>query len=51
MKCAKRRRPNGLKPRYPVAVNPILEKGGAHPRRDKKASRARLEARFLREPE
>lgn len=50
MKRAKQRRPNGLKPRNPVAINPILKKGGAHPRKDKKASRARLKERFLREP-
>ena len=46
MKRAKRRAP---KPRNPVAVAPILKKGGAHARRDKRASRAALKARMRRE--
>lgn len=43
MKRAKQRR---LKPRNPVAVAPILKKGGAHQRQDKRASRARQKARL-----
>jgi hypothetical protein len=41
MKQAKQRR---LKPRNPVAVAPILKKGGAHQRTDKRAARARQKA-------
>lgn len=43
MKRARQRR---LKPRNPVAVAPILAKGGAHQRKDKRASRARQKARL-----
>ncbi|MBW7902361.1 MAG: hypothetical protein H3C26_12825 [Rhodocyclaceae bacterium] len=44
MKRAKR-----LKPRNPLAVQPLLQKGGAHERKDeKKESRARAEARLRR---
>lgn len=39
MKRAKQR---VLKPRNPLALSPLLKKGGAHQRRDKKASRAKL---------
>ncbi|MBV6475333.1 MAG: hypothetical protein MOGDAGHF_00851 [Rhodocyclaceae bacterium] len=46
MKKAKRRR---IKPRNPVAVAPLLKKGGAHQPRGKKASRARQKARFRRD--
>ena len=46
MKRAKRQAP---KPRNPVAVAPILKKGGAHARRDKRATRAALKARMRRE--
>lgn len=46
MKRAKQRR---VKPRNPVAVAPILKKGGAHRRRDKRATRARQKARLRRE--
>lgn len=46
MKKAKQRR---LKPRNPVAVAPILKKGGAHQRKDKRAARARQKARLRRE--
>ncbi len=45
MKRAKQRT---LKPRNPVAVAPLLKKGGVHQRRDKRASRARQKA-FLRQ--
>ena len=41
MKRAKQRK---LKPRNPLATVPQLKKGGAHQRRDKRASRARLKA-------
>ena len=41
MKRAKQRI---LKPRNPVAIDPLLKKGGAHQRKDKRASRARLKA-------
>jgi hypothetical protein len=30
-----------VKPRNPLATDPLLKKGGAHQRRDKHASRAR----------
>lgn len=43
MKRAKQRK---LKPRNPVAQSPLLKKGGAHRREDKRASRAKLRARF-----
>ena len=44
----KRARQRPLKPRNPVAVAPILKKGGAHRRKDKRASRARLKAGLRR---
>jgi len=43
MKRARQRR---LKPRNPVAVAPILKKGGVHQRKDKRASRARQQAQL-----
>jgi hypothetical protein len=46
MKRAKRQ---SCKRRNPVAVSPLLRKGGAHQRRDKKAIRARLKADARRE--
>lgn len=46
MKRAKQRRP---KARNPVAVAPIMKKGGAHQRSDKHASRARQKDRARRE--
>ena len=46
MKRAKQRR---IKPRNPVAVVPLLKKGGAHQLRGKKAPRAKQKARFLRD--
>ena len=42
MKRAKR---SWLKPRNPLAMAPLLKKGGPHQRSDKRASRARLKAR------
>jgi hypothetical protein len=46
VKRAKQRR---IKPRNPAAVAPILGKGGAHRRQDKRAERARQKARLRRE--
>ena len=45
----KRAQRQPLKPRNPVAVTPLLRKGGAHQRTDKRASRARQKARLRRE--
>ena len=42
----KRARQRKLKPRNPVATMPILKKGGAHKRHDKRADRATLGARL-----
>ncbi|MBI2306794.1 MAG: hypothetical protein HYU78_05775 [Rhodocyclales bacterium] len=44
MKSAKKK----SRPRNPVAVQPLLQKGGAHQRQDEKASRARQNARLRR---
>lgn len=41
MKRAKR-----IRPRNPLAIAPVLKKGGAHARKDKHASRARQKAQF-----
>lgn len=46
MKRAKQRI---LRPRNPFAVTPLLKKGGAHQRKDKRASRARLKATLRRQ--
>ncbi|MFA7278500.1 MAG: hypothetical protein WC100_00220 [Sterolibacterium sp.] len=46
MKRAKR---SMLKPRNFLAVSPILKKGGAHQRTDKRASRARQKASARRD--
>ncbi len=45
MKRAKQR---VLKPRNRVANDPLLKKGGAHQRKDKRASRARLKSALRR---
>jgi hypothetical protein len=45
MKRAKQRL---IKPRNPLALDPILKKGGAHQRQDKRASRARQKAALRR---
>ncbi|HTY03717.1 MAG TPA: hypothetical protein VMC81_08310 [Rhodocyclaceae bacterium] len=37
-----------LKPRNPLAVAPVMKKGGAHQRQDKRASRARQQSRWRR---
>jgi len=47
MKRAKQPR---LKPRNPLATSPLLRKGGAHRRTDKRAARARQKTRLRREP-
>ena len=41
MKRAKQR---PIRPRNPLALDPLLKKGGAHQRKDKRASRARHKA-------
>ncbi|MCX7175565.1 MAG: hypothetical protein NT159_16890 [Proteobacteria bacterium] len=46
MKRAKQIR---IKPRNPLAADPLLRKGGAHQRIDKRAARARLKSRQRRE--
>jgi hypothetical protein len=46
MKRARQRRI--IKPRNPVAVAPLLGKGGVHQRRDKRAARALQTARLRR---
>jgi hypothetical protein len=45
----KRARQRAIRPRNPLAVDPLLKKGGAHARRDKHASRARQKARYGRQ--
>ena len=40
-----------LKPRNPLAIDPLLKKGGAHQRKDKRASRARLKAALRKNSE
>jgi hypothetical protein len=45
VKRAKQRR---IKPRNPLATAPLLQKGGVHQRKDKRASRARVKAQALR---
>ena len=45
MKRAKQRL---IKPRNPLAQDPLLKKGGAHQRKDKRASRARQKAALQR---
>lgn len=45
----KRARKTRLKPRNPLAADPLLRKGGAHQRVDKRAVRARLKSRQRRE--
>ena len=46
----KRAKQSRLKPRNPLATAPLLKKGGAHRRSDKRAARARQKARLRREP-
>ena len=40
----KRARQRTIRPRNPLALDPLLKKGGAHQRKDKRASRARQKA-------
>jgi hypothetical protein len=37
-----------IRPRNLLAIDPLLKKGGAHQRKDKRASRARHKAALLR---
>ena len=48
MKRAKQRL---LRPRNLLAIDPLLKKGGAHQRQDKRASRARQQAAWRRRAE
>ena len=48
MKRAKQR---AIRPRNPLAIDPLLRKGGSHQRRDKRASRARQKAALQRRTE
>lgn len=48
MKRAKQR---NVRPRNPLALDPLLQKGGAHQRKDKRASRARQKAALRRRSE
>jgi hypothetical protein len=48
MKRAKRVSRAALKPRNPLALDPLLAKGGAHQRTDKRARRARQKQELLR---
>lgn len=45
----KRAKKSHLKPRNPLALNPLLKKGGSHARQDKRASRAKQKAQLQRE--
>ncbi|MBK9021824.1 MAG: hypothetical protein IPL72_18290 [Sulfuritalea sp.] len=45
----KRARQRILKPRNPLAIAPLLKKGGAHQRQDKRASRARQKSALRRQ--
>jgi hypothetical protein len=49
MKRAKQRTLQSIKPRNPLAIDPLLKKGGAHRRVDKRASRARQKAALRRQ--
>jgi hypothetical protein len=40
----KRARQRTIRPRNPLAIDPLLRKGGTHQRKDKRASRARQKA-------
>ena len=44
MKRARQRPLRSIKPRNPLALDPLLKKGGSHQRKDKRACRARLKA-------
>jgi hypothetical protein len=47
----KRARQRTIRPRNPLALDPLLKKGGAHARKDKRASRARQKAALRRRTE
>lgn len=49
MKRAKRLPHAPFKPRNPLATDPLLAKGGAHQRTDKRARRARQKQEMLRQ--
>jgi len=49
MKRAKRVARPALKPSNPLAIDPLLAKGGAHQRTDKRARRARQKQELLRQ--
>lgn len=49
MKRARQRPLRPIKPRNPLALAPLLQKGGAHQRQDKRASRARQKAALRRD--
>ena len=51
MKRAKQRAARPLRPRNPLAIDPLLKKGGAHQRKDKRAGRARQKAALQRHTE
>ena len=44
----KRARQRAIKPRNPLAIDPLLRKGGPHQRKDKRAGRARQKVASLR---
>jgi len=44
----KRARQRTIRPRNPLALDPLLKKGGAHQRKDKRAGRARQKAALRR---
>ncbi|MGH8728688.1 MAG: hypothetical protein ACREV9_11150 [Burkholderiales bacterium] len=46
MTAKKRTKPAVRKPRNRIARNPLLKKGGAHPLKNKKASRPAQKKRF-----
>ncbi len=43
------KRARKIKPRNPLATAPLLKKGGAHARKDKRAARARQRALLRRQ--
>lgn len=49
MKRARQRPLRPLKPRNPLATDPLLKKGGAHQRKDKRSSRARQKTALQRD--
>lgn len=47
----KRARQRAIRARNPLTLDPLLKKGGAHQRKDKRASRARQKAALRRRTE